>query len=405
MTSELLHRRQFLARSASLAGAVALPVAWPITSSWAAPAPAGTDERILVVVELSGGNDGLNTVVPYGDDTYYRHRPTIGIRPEEVIKLDEHFGLNSGMLGFERLWKNGELAIIHGCGYEQPSFSHFTSMAYWHTAAPNSGDEFGWVGRVADVMAPRPTANLIVNIDRAQSLAVKSQVHNPVVFDEPERFRRNALNAEKPLFSYVSDESGMNQSRAYLNSVAASARDASHLIREAWRNYQSHVDYGILPVDLDKVAACIEARLPTRLYYVAFRNNAFDTHVQQPALHSRLLTYASDAVHAFIRDMERIGMGDRVAVLVFSEFGRRVPENANLGTDHGTANVMFLAGKGVKGGHYGEPPNLGELDDGDNLVHTVDFRRVYATAIDGWLGLDAAPRILKGQFAPFPVFA
>ena len=158
-------------------------------------------------------------------------------------------------------------------------------------------------------------------------------------------------------------------------------------------------------VDLNKVAACIEARMPTRLYYVAFRNNAFDTHVQQPALHQRLLTYASDAVNAFIRDLERIGVADRVAVMTFSEFGRRVPENANLGTDHGTANVMFMAGKPVKGGHYGKPPSLTELDAGDNLIHTTDFRRTYATAIDGWLGIKDADKILKGKFEPFPIFA
>ena len=398
-------RRRVLKRSlASLAGVAACPIglnSLMIPSTHAAPAE---DDKILVVVELSGGNDGLNTVVPYADDAYYRHRPTIGIAKEKLIGIDDHFGFNPGMAGFERLWKDGDLAIIHGCGYAQPSYSHFTSMNYWHTAAPNSGDEFGWVGRTADAIAPQPTANLLINIDAGQSLAVKSRVHNPVVFDDPNRFQRNALFAEQGVLDGVSTTTGKNKSLAYLNNVAASARDASRLIRQAWQAYDSNIDYGVFPVDLNKVAACIEAQLPTRLYYVAFRNNMFDTHVQQPALHQRLLTYATDAVHAFIRDLERIGAADRVAVMAFSEFGRRVPENANLGTDHGTANVMFMAGKPVKGGHYGEPPSLTALDEGDNLIHTTDFRRSYATAIDGWLGLGKAQSILKGKFDVLPIF-
>ena len=157
--------------------------------------------------------------------------------------------------------------------------------------------------------------------------------------------------------------------------------------------------------DLDKVAALIEAGLPTRLYYTGVRNNAFDTHVFQANLHGRLLTYVSDAVSGFLRDMERIGRADDVVVLLFSEFGRRVPENTNLGTDHGAAGLMFVAGKPVRGGHYGDPPSLSELDEGDNLVYTTDFRRVYATLIEGWLEYKGARELLGGDFEPFPMFA
>ena len=397
-------RRTFLKRStATLAAAACAPGLGGLFASSAGATTLG-EEKILVVLELSGGNDGLNTVVPYADDAYYRHRPTLGIKPEKLLRIDDHFGFNPGMAGFEKLWKDGDLAIIHGCGYEQPSYSHFTSMNYWHTAAPNSGDEFGWVGRTADAIASQPTANLLINIDAGQSLAVKSRVHNPVVFDDPNRFQRNALFQERSVLDGVSKKISKNKSLEYLNSVAESARDASRLIRQAWTQYDSNIDYGVFPVDLNKVAACIEARLPTRLYYVAFRNNMFDTHVQQAPLHQRLLTYATDAVHAFIRDLERIGVADQVVVMAFSEFGRRVPENANLGTDHGTANVMFMAGKPVNGGHYGELPSLSELDDGDNLIHTTDFRRTYATALDGWLGLGQAQDVLKGAFEPFPIF-
>src|SRR5437867_2243127 len=186
------------------------------------------DGRILVVLELSGGNDGLNTVVPYGDDAYYRHRPKIGLRPARVRKIDEHFGFNSGMAGFERLYKDGHLAIVHGCGYENPSFSHFTSMAYWHTAAPNRGEEYGWVGRLADAVRPGGAPNFIVNIDSTQALAVRSRDHTPLVFDDPDRFSRKAFFQEKPLFEHVAEAAGEhNASRKYLLEVARSARDAA----------------------------------------------------------------------------------------------------------------------------------------------------------------------------------
>lgn len=390
-------RRHFIQGSAAV-GAAAL------TSAFAPRLRAAGDERILVVFELSGGNDGLNTIVPYADDTYYRLRPKIGLRRDELLVLDEHYGMNPGLAGMHRLWQEGNLAIVHGCGYEHPSYSHFTSMAYWHTASPNSGDAYGWVGRLADALEPEPRTNFLINIDSAQSLAVNSRVHTPVVFDEPERFQRLALAREREVLERVAPSGTGNPARDYLNMVAASANEASTRVREAWRNYHSPVDYGLLPAQLDKVAACIGAGLPARLYYLAFRNNAFDTHVQQRDLHQRLLTYASDALAGFLADLERLGAADRVAVLMFSEFGRRAGENTNLGTDHGTANVMFLAGQPVRGGHYGAPPDLTELDDTDNLRHTTDFRRVYATAIDGWMQPGTSETVLKGRFDPFPVF-
>jgi len=403
-------RREFL--RGALGGAslgMARRLGLPLLFSQAALASAADDlnpNRILVIFELSGGNDGLNTVVPYADDAYYRHRPQIGIKPKTLRRIDDRFGFSPGMAGFERLYKDGRLAILHGCGYENPSFSHFTSMAYWHTAAPNSGEEYGWVGRLADAMQPDPAPNYIVNVDATQSLAVSSRLHTPVVFDDPEKFARNAFFAEKPLLEKVVEaDPGMNPTRRYLLDVARSAQDASALVRQAWTTYKSPVDYGIVPLHLPKVAALIEAAMPARLYYVAYRNNAFDTHVQQADLHQRLLTYASDAVSGFMRDMERIGRADDVTMMIFSEFGRRVPENTSLGTDHGTANVMFLAGKPVTGGHYGQVPSLTALDAGDNLVYTTDFRRVYATVMQGWLGFNNTSAVLRGKFEPFPAFA
>ena len=167
--------------TASMAG---LPLIFGNAAQALAAAP-GREDRILVVFEMSGGNDGLNTLVPYTDDAYYRQRPNLGIRPDKLRKIDDRWGFNAGMAGFERLYKDGQLAVVHGCGYDGPSFSHFTSMAYWHTAAPNSGEEYGWVGRLADAMDPGNQPNLVVNIDEHQSLAVSSRNHTPVVFDDP----------------------------------------------------------------------------------------------------------------------------------------------------------------------------------------------------------------------------
>ncbi|MBM3395693.1 MAG: DUF1501 domain-containing protein [Betaproteobacteria bacterium] len=401
-TTRFDHRRALLKSGLAALGAQGLGV--PLLFNNAAHAAASQDNRILVVLEMSGGNDGLNTVVPYADDAYYRLRPTIGLKPAKLRKIDDHFGFSPGMAGFETLYKNGQMAIVHGCGYDNPSFSHFTSMAYWHTAAPNSGQEHGWVGRLADQLKPAGARNYLVNIDSTQSLAVRSVRHTPVVFDDPVKFQRASFYQERDYIDRVADpaQAGSDSLR-YLRNVATSAKDASALVREAWARYKTPVDYGIIPVDLTKVAALIDAGLPTRLFYVAYRNNAFDTHVHQGDLHQRLLTYVSDAVYGFMRDMERIGRADDVVLLAFSEFGRRVAENTSLGTDHGTAGPMFIFGKPVKGGHHGQPVSLTQLHPDGNLIHTADFRRTYATLIEGWLGAESKT-LLGGDFAPFPVF-
>src|SRR6202163_1278406 len=176
-----------------------------------------SDGKILVVLELSGGNDGLNTLVPYGDDAYYRLRPNPGIPKKEVQTIDDHFGFSRGMAGFERLYKDGKLAVVHGCGYENPSFSHFTSMAYWHTAAPNSGEQYGWVGRLADAMAPAAPPNFLVNIAARQSLAVRSHKHVPVVFDDPNKFSQEKFYEEREVLESVPDSGKIdNPARRFL---------------------------------------------------------------------------------------------------------------------------------------------------------------------------------------------
>jgi uncharacterized protein (DUF1501 family) len=381
-------------------GAFGITAGLPLSPAMAA---ASKDKRILVVVEMSGANDGLNTLVPYTDDEYYRLRPRIGLRPDKVRKIDDRYGFNLGMLGFEQLYKDGKMAIVHGCGYPQQSLSHFQSMAYWHTGVPNGGERFGWLGRVADAIDPQLTPNFLVNIDERQSLAVHSEHHVPVVFDDPERFARKGLRQSRPLLDNPALTDGPNASRQYLDKVAASAREASQLVRAAWDGYKTPVDYGIRSLDLNKVAAMINAGLSSQLFYVSFRHNAFDTHVQQNELHGRLLSYASDAIAGFMKDMERIGRANDVTVLVFSEFGRRAAENTSLGTDHGTANHMYVIGKPVKGGHYGEVPLLTDLDEGGNLKFTTDFRRVYASLIEGWLG-HGSKALLGGDFKTFALY-
>lgn len=365
-------------------------------------------ERILVVVELSGGNDGLNTVIPYADDVYYQQRPTIGISPKDIRKLTDRFGLHPAMAGFEHLYKDGKLAIVHACGYENPTLSHFASMSFWHTGSPHAGEKLGWLGRLADTLDPDVQRNYLVNIATSQSLAVRSRRHSPLVFYDLEGFKRNGVHQQQPLFVRLSDARKTdNASLNFLTSLAQSATESAAFVRQAWADYRTPVDYGVraagLGLDLRKVAALIHAGMPTRLYYVSYAGNVFDTHVHQNDLHFRLLTYTTDALRGFLDDLRRIGHVDEVATLVFTEFGRRVPENASLGTDHGTATPVYVLGEKVRGGFYGTPPSLTNLDDG-NLRYTTDFRQVYATLIKEWLGYAAPGVVLNAEFETLGMF-
>ena len=396
-------RRQFLT---GLGVTAALP---PILSQTSRALAAQTSsERILVVVELSGGNDGLNTVIPYRNDEYYRVRPTLGIKKTKAIAIEDDAGLHPSLVGFERLYKDGQMAIVEGCGYQNPSLSHFSSMSYWHSGVPNGGDKLGWLGRLADANAPQDITNAIVNIASSQSLAVRSDLHSPLVFDNPQQLRREGTQAETDfLAGRTAKPDGTNPSLDFLRETARNSVSSGALVRDAWASYRTPVDYGIaggLASALRQPAALIAAGLPPRSYYVSYRGNSFDTHVHQPDLHDRLLMYTADAINGFMQDLDRIGRSDDVAMMAFTEFGRRVEENANQGTDHGTAGPMFIVGKGVEGGFYGQTPSLTDLDDG-NLKMTTDFRRVYATMIEEWMGSNQATTILKGEHAPLGVFA
>jgi len=384
------------------AGGISASPVW----SKVADAQAAAHDRILVIIELSGGNDGLNTVIPYGDDAYYNARPHLGIRKDKLLKLDDDFGFQKTMTGFERLYKDGLMGIVHGVGYDQPSFSHFSSMAFWQTGAPNSGEQYGWLGRMADAIDPLGhTRNFLVNIDDSQSLAVRSMNHVPLVFNDPDNFTRRMFFEEKMATAAIDarGNGSANPTQDFLFDIAQSANNSEQLVRDAWSAYESPVDYGLVPWGLEKVAALIAADFPTKVYYVPYRNNAFDTHVYQGDLHARLWSYTSDHIAAFVRDMERLGRGDDVVVMVFSEFGRRVAENTSLGTDHGTAGPAFIIGKPITGGHYGRMPSLTDLDDG-NLKYTTDYRRIYSTLIQGWMQHDHASAILRDEFSPIPIF-
>ncbi len=407
-------RREFLRRGLYGIGVTAgLPVLMSrTTEALTAQALTGSSmeahpERILVVVELSGGNDGLNTVVPYGSDTYYRVRPNLGIRENEAIKIEDGYGLHPSMVGFERLYKDGMMGVVHGCGYDNPSLSHFSSMGFWHTGVPNGGEPLGWLGRVADgVYDHDAQGNMIVNIGTRQSLAVRARHHQPLVFNDPRSFRREGSDGEKSALDDMAVNTGSNSTLDFLAATASNAEQSSAFVREASAAYSTPVDYGIggLSPQLRRVAALIAAEMPTRLYYVSYAGNSFDTHVHQADPHARLLAYTADAIRGFVEDLQRLNRVDDVAIMMFTEFGRRVEENASLGTDHGTATPMFVIGSGVEGGLHGAHPSLTDLDDG-NLKMTTDFRRVYASMIQQWLGYKDSAAILKGNYEPLRLFA
>ena len=253
-----------------------------------------------------------------------------------------------------------------------------------------------------DPAGARP--NMIVNISDSQTLAVKAEKHVPLVFVDPTKFQRGVFAQEKAVLDTLTAlHAPVGDAHKYVLEVTRSAAQASEVVRAAWEKYKGKDNPDLRLLDLDKVAALIEADFPTTLYYVPLRNSLFDTHVNQAAPHDRQLQYCSDAIAGFFQEMKRIGRADDVVMYVHSEFGRRVPENTSLGTDHGTAQVNFVIGNAVKGGLYGKAPSLTNLVLGDNLENTTDFRQVYATLIQQWMGADAAT-VLGQNFTTMDMF-
>jgi uncharacterized protein (DUF1501 family) len=376
-------------------------------------AESGPDERVLVVVQLVGGNDGLNTVVPHGLDGYARGRKALRIAPGAVHQLSPEIGLHPSMGPLAKLLEQGRLAVVQGVGYPNPDRSHFRSMEIWETARRDPGDlETGWLGRLVDgrpqeVHADAPALHVGM---RSLPLALKAKRTEVPTLESLEQYRlrlaggsgdrrarREALEAVARI-----DRGADDPLLGFLRRSTLAAYDSSARLEQVAPKGSapsSYPGYG-LARRLELIAQIIKAGFGTRIYYTSL--DGFDTHANQAGTHAALLNELSASVHAFHRDLSAAGLADRVAVLAFSEFGRRVEENASLGTDHGAAAPVIVIGPVAEARLVGPHPSLDDLEDGDLRFHT-DFRRVYASILESWLGCPAAPIVGDG-FTPLPLF-
>ncbi|MCA9056947.1 MAG: DUF1501 domain-containing protein [Planctomycetaceae bacterium] len=401
-------RRQFLQVGAGAASVLSL--SGPIPRLLQAAASGGrADGRILVVVEMAGGNDGLNTVVPFANDEYRKARPTLAIPADRVLKLSGELGLHPSMRGFADLFDQGRLAVVQGVGYPQPNRSHFESMDIWHTCLRKDVSRpEGWIGRFLDEQAARSGGDppaMHFGADKQPFALMSRDVRVPSIRSLDE-FRIDGFEQDR-FRSAVRDlaetrRASDNDLLSFVQSSSAAALATSERIEAAAGGKQTAREWPASPLGqkLQTVARLITTGLQTCVYYVQL--DGFDTHARQAAAHEGLLKQLSDAVSVFLEEMASSGDGERVAVLCFSEFGRRVEENASEGTDHGTAAPVFIAGAAVKGGLIGGHPSLSQLEDGDLKFHT-DFRQVYAAVLERWMNCDSR-RILQGQFSPSPIF-
>jgi uncharacterized protein (DUF1501 family) len=388
----------------------------------------GKDGTILVVLQLAGGNDGLNMVVPFADDAYYRARPRLGLAAGSLLKIDNYRGLNAKLAGLKSLHDEGHLAIIQGVGYPNPNRSHFRSTEIWQTGSDADRNEsYGWLGRYFDNYCAGcdPTVGVAIGEEMPQAFAAKKPTG--VTFSRPEQFRwrpsepnSGRMSDEEMFFRQLNEgeESAPVASEGasvaaipgktksdlstldFLQRTALDAQLSSDKILEISRKYKSTVAYppGQLAAGLSVIARMIAGGLPTRVYYAS--QGGFDTHAGQANAHDRLLGELNDAISAFVVDLKQQGNFDRVLLMTFSEFGRRVAENANGGTDHGAAAPMFVLGGKVKPGIFGKYPSLTDLDRGD-LKFNTDFRSIYGTVLEQWL--NAPSQVVLGR--KFPALA
>ena len=375
-------RREFL-RTTGISGLGLAAAGWAGPAFAVQPARAiSPGDRVLVVIQLSGGNDGLNTLVPFADGAYYSARPVIAIQPRHVLKLGA--GRYQGCLGFHPglrplmgLWESGRMAVINGVGYPNSNRSHFRSLEVWHTATENRGvEDGGWIGRSFDSSRP--------------ALAVS------VGWEAPPALKGSGITGvhlREPAAVFHAEENAGEVAQAALEKTRA-------LLRRAGRGGATYPDTRFA-AGLKQIAALVDGGLGARVYHHDI--TGFDTHASQPAAHGRLWSEVSGGLRSFFADLEARGLADRVVVVGFSEFGRRVAENGSCGTDHGAAGPMFVWGGPVRGGVYGELPSLTDLDDGD-LKCTTDFRSVYATLLDGWLGADSKA-VFGREFSKLPFLA
>ena len=431
-----LHTRRRFLRTSALGAAAAwtLPVFLEKTffalDAMAADAltqtVTGRDGTILVVLQLAGGNDGLNTLVPFADDTYHKARPRLALPANQILKLNDYAGLNGQLSGLKALFDEGHLSVIQGVGYPNPNRSHFRSTEIWQTAsdADRTASE-GWLGRYFDNCCAGADPTVAVAIGEEMPQAFAARTPTGVTFSRPDQYRWRSsepksgrMSAEEFFFRQLNEGADdgpgaaadgasigalTGQTRSdvstldFLQRTALDAQLSSDKILAVARKTQSTVSYppGQLAASLSLIARMIAGGLPTRVFYAS--QGGFDTHAGQVNAHERLLGDFDAAVTAFASDLKQQGNFDRVLLMTFSEFGRRVVENANGGTDHGTAAPMFVVGGGVKPGLFGKYPSLTDLDRGD-LKFNIDFRSVYGTILDRWLR--APSQVVLGRKFP-----
>ena len=387
--------------------AMANPLDTPLTQQ-----ASGKDGKILVVVQLGGGNDGLNTVVPFADDVYHRVRPGIRHDPKTLHKINDTTALHPNLRPLMDLYERGSMAVVQAVGYPNPNRSHFRAMDIWHSAQPEREQPAsGWLGRYFDntCAGAQPDPNAGVNLGDTLPLAIQGERVTPLSFERPESYRYRgieqrrfeALNRIGVKGKGAKPASGPSSQLDFLHRTAMDAQISSDEIVRVTQDHRPSADYprGELGDGLRLVAGMIRGGLPTRVYYVHL--GGFDTHANERGRHDRLMQTLADSVGAFWADLKAQKNDERVLMMTFSEFGRRVAQNASGGTDHGAAAPMFLFGPRVKGGLYGNNPSLTDLDNGD-VKHQVDFRSVYATVLQGWLDTPSKP-VLGQQFKLLPI--
>ncbi len=353
------------------------------------------NDRILVVVQLSGGNDGLNTVIPYTETLYRQMRPALAIPESEVVPLNERIGLHPAFAKVKSLIDAGQFAIIQGVGYPNPNRSHFRSMEIWQTANPDRVEGTGWLGRYLDTL-PESARNPLIGITlgRENPVAMNGQKVSVPCVASLEDFKSLAGEQAEALRAVYAVQ---EQKTAPVRTATLKALDAAEMIRAKLGQYRSAVEYPRTPFAqaLQQIAQLVAANTGTRVFYCS--TGGFDTHAQQARTHATLLQNVAEGLSAFWADLQAMGKADKVLVLAFSEFGRRVAENGSAGTDHGAAAPMFAIGKKVQAGLLGEHPPLNDLQDGDLRYH-IDFRSVYAAVLEDWLDADSQA-VLGGKFA------
>lgn len=361
--------------------------------------PAGN--KVVVVLQLSGGNDGLNTVIPVRNDIYYRSRPRLGIQRTAALSLNDETGLHPSLTSLADAYHGGEMGILNGVGYPNPDRSHFRSMDIWHTAS--SSNEYrhaGWIGRYLDAQCngcDKPTQAL--ELDDVLSLALKGEKENGLALKDPKRLYGTSNEKFFKEMAAKHTDHHDEQPVEYLYKTMAKTLSSADYIFQQSKLRPTSTEYPNteLGKSLRTIASLIFSDINTKVYYVSL--GSFDTHVAQEAQQQRLFAEMNGAVGAFVKDLKAAGRFNDVLLFSFSEFGRRVAQNASGGTDHGTANNMFLISGGLKEKGLLNPlPDLADLDEGD-LRFKVDFKNVYATVLDKWLAADSA-KILGKSYAP-----